>query len=110
MAQPATKPTSLDEFLGWEDGTEMRYELIGGFPVAMTPPAETHRKLASRINAPLSSRRPCIRNSRRASSDPSKRTPFLADIAATYAENEPGRQAIKQWSPKSCAPATSRRP
>jgi oligopeptide/dipeptide ABC transporter ATP-binding protein len=30
----------LDEFLRWDDGTETHYELIGGFPMAMAPPAE----------------------------------------------------------------------
>jgi Uma2 family endonuclease len=54
---------SLDEFLRWDDGTETRYELIGGFPVTMAPPAEAHSMLAvhlvTRIDATLSSRRPC---------------------------------------------------
>jgi hypothetical protein len=40
MAEPAVKPMTLEEFLRWDDGTETHYELIGGFPVAMAPPAE----------------------------------------------------------------------
>ena len=63
MAEPAIKPMTLDEFLRWDDGTETHYELIGGFPVAMAPPAEAHRilamRLVSRIDAALASRRPC---------------------------------------------------
>ena len=39
MADAATKRIMLDEFLWWDDGTETRYELIDGFPVAMAPPA-----------------------------------------------------------------------
>ena len=90
----------LDEFLHWDDGTETHYELIGGFPVAMAPPAEAHRMLAvrlvTRIDAALSRRRPCnaqleagvIRNDR-------ADTYFEADLAATCAGNETGRQAIK---------------
>lgn len=100
MAEPAAKPMRLEEFLCWDDGTETHYELIGGFPVAMAPPAEAHRMLAvrlvTRIDAALSRRRPCnaqvdagvIRDDR-------ADTYFEADIAATCAANEPGRQAIK---------------
>lgn len=100
MAELAVKPMNLDEFLCWDDGTETHYELIGGFPMAMAPPAEAHRmlsmRLGSRIDAALSRRRPCnaqteagvIRTDR-------ADTYFEADIAATCAPNEPGRQAIK---------------
>jgi Uma2 family endonuclease len=74
--------------------------LIGGFPVAMAPPAEAHRilamRLGSRIDAALAVRRPCnaqieaglVRTDR-------ADTYFEADIAATCEGNEPGRQAIK---------------
>lgn len=100
MAEIALKPMLLDEFLCWDDGTETRYELIGGFPVAMSPPAEAHRmltvRIVSRIDGALAYRRPCnaqieagvIRADR-------ADTYFEADIAATCAGNEVGRQAIK---------------
>src|SRR5215471_15246147 len=100
MAEFVLKPMLLDEFLRWDDGTATHYELIGGFPVAMAPPAEAHRmltvRIVSRIDAALSRRRPCnaqteagvIRTDR-------ADTYFEADIAATCAPNEPGRQAIK---------------
>lgn len=100
MAELAIKPMTLEEFLRWDDGTETRYELIGGFPVAMAPPAEAHRilamRLGSRIDAALAVRRPCnaqieaglVRTDR-------ADTYFEADIAATCEGNEPGRQAIK---------------
>jgi Uma2 family endonuclease len=90
----------LDEFVCWDDGTETHYELIGGFPVAMAAPAEAHRmltvRIVSRIDAALARRRPCnaqieagvVRGDR-------ADTYFEADIAATCAANEPGRQAIK---------------
>jgi Uma2 family endonuclease len=38
MAELAIKPMTLEEFLRWDDGTETRYELVGGIPVAMAPP------------------------------------------------------------------------
>ena len=62
MAELAVKPITLEEFFRWDDGTETHYELIGGFPVAMAPPAEVHRVLAvrlvTRIDGALSARRP----------------------------------------------------
>jgi hypothetical protein len=43
MAEPAISRMTLEEFLRWDDGTDTRYELIDGFPVATAPPAEAHR-------------------------------------------------------------------
>ena len=63
MAEPAVRRMTLEEFLRWDDGTDTRYELMDGFPVAMAPPAEAHRilalRLGSRIDAALAGRRPC---------------------------------------------------
>jgi len=99
MAEPAIRRMALEEFLRWENGTDTRYELIDGFPVAMAPPAEAHRILAarfvSRIDAALASRRPCnaqiepgvVRPDRAASY-------YVPDIAVTCEPNEPGRQAM----------------
>jgi Uma2 family endonuclease len=94
---------TLEELLRWDDGTDTRYELIGGSPVAMAPPAEAHSMLAvhlaSRLDAELTARRPCqalieagITRSDRVD------TYFVADIAATYAPVEPGRQATEDPS------------
>jgi len=92
---------NLDEFLCWDDGTETHYELIGGFPMAMAPPAEAHRmltvRLVSRIDAALSRRRPCNAQAEAGVIRADRAdTYFEADIAATCAPNEPGRQAIKE--------------
>jgi Uma2 family endonuclease len=100
MAELAVKPMTLDEFLRWDDGTETHYELIGGFPVAMAPPAEAHRmlmvRLVSRIDASLSNRRPCNAQVEAGVIRPDRAdTYFEADIAATCEGNEVGRQAIK---------------
>src|SRR5215471_3498163 len=91
MAQPAIKPMSLDEFLHWNDGSDTHYELIGGFPVAMAPPAEVHRALAvrlvTRIDGALSSRRPCNAQIDAGVIRPDRAdTYFEADIAATCAD------------------------
>ncbi|HWB50452.1 MAG TPA: Uma2 family endonuclease [Stellaceae bacterium] len=92
---------TLDEFLCWDDGTETHYELIGGFPMAMAPPAEAHRilsmRLGARIDAALSRRRPCNAQTEAGVVRADRAdTYFEADIAATCAPNEPGRQAIKE--------------
>jgi Uma2 family endonuclease len=100
MPEPAVKPMTLEEFLHWDNGTETRYELIGGFLVAMAPPAEAHSilsvRLVSRIDAGLSGRRPCRAQIEAGVIRPDRAdTYFVADIAATCAPIEPERQAIK---------------
>src|SRR6202521_3182672 len=99
MAEPAFRNMTLEEFLRWDDGTDTRYELIDGFPVAMAPPAEAHRilalRLGSRIDAALAGRRPC-----NAQIEPGvvRLHPgdsyYVPDIAVTCEPNEPGRQAM----------------
>ena len=42
MSEAAVKRMTVAEFLRWEDGTDTRYELLGGSPVAMAPPAAAH--------------------------------------------------------------------
>jgi Uma2 family endonuclease len=100
MAEPAARRMSLDEFLRWDDGTETHFELIAGFPVAMAPPAKVHRilavRLVTRIDAALAGRRPCNAQIEAGVIRPDRAdTYFKADIAATCAADEPGRQAIK---------------
>ena len=101
MAELAIKPMTLDEFLRWDDGTETRYELIGGFPVAMAPPAAAHRMLAarllSRIDLALEKRRPCNAQGDAGVVRPERMdTYFEADIAATCERHEFGQQALKE--------------
>lgn len=92
---------TLDEFLSWDDGTETHYELIGGFPVAMAPPAAAHRMLAmrlgSRIDFALEKRRPCNAQGDAGIIRPERAdTYFEADIAATCERHELGQQALTQ--------------
>lgn len=91
---------TLDDFLTWEDGTDTRYELVGGFPVAMAPGAETHGELAvrvsSRISAALTTRRPCRVISEAGIVRPDRAdTFFVADIAVTCAPRGPRRQYLE---------------
>ena len=50
MADAAEKRMTVAEFLDWDDGTDTRYELIDGRPVAMAPVAPTIR--SSRRKSP----------------------------------------------------------
>jgi Uma2 family endonuclease len=63
MADPAIRGMSVDEFLRWEDGTDTRYELVGGFIVAMAPPMPNRGQLAlalgAEIRSALRARPPC---------------------------------------------------
>lgn len=101
MAEPATKPMTLDEFLRWDDGTDTHYELIGGFPVAMAPPAAAHRilamRLGSRIDSALAMRRPCNAQADAGILRPDRpHTYFEADIAASCERHEFGQQALDE--------------
>ena len=101
MAEPAIKQMTLDEFLRWDDGTDTHYELIGGFPVAMAPPAAAHRILAtrliSRIDFALERRRPCNAQGEAGIVPPERSgTYFEADLAATCERHEFGQQALRE--------------
>ena len=99
MSEHAVRRMTLDEFLDWEDGTDTRYELVAGFPLAMAPPAEAHRilamRLGARIDAALESRRPCNAQVEAGVIRPDRADSYyVADIAVTCRPNKPGRQAI----------------
>ncbi len=53
MADAAEKRMTVAEFLAWDDGTDTRYELIDGRPVAMAPAAPNHSIIASKIAGAL---------------------------------------------------------
>jgi Uma2 family endonuclease len=99
MAEPAIQPMTLAEFLSWNDGTDTHYELIGGFPVAMAPPAAAHRilamRLGSRIEAALERRRPCNAQGDAGVIRPDRvDTYFEADIAATCEPQDVRQQSL----------------
>lgn len=101
MAEPAISPMTLDEFLRWDHGTDTHYELIGGFPVAMAPPAAAHRilatRLVSRIDAALQRRRPCNAQGEAGITRPERSDSYFeADIAATCERHEFGQQALRE--------------
>jgi Uma2 family endonuclease len=96
MANTAIKRMSIEEFLAWEDGTDTRYELIDGRPVAMVPPAPRHGSVAARfvraVGNALAGRPECevyteagIRSTTRA------RNFFVADMAVSCTD-QPARE------------------
>jgi Putative restriction endonuclease len=62
MAEPARAMTA-DEFMAWDDGTDTRYELVGGMVVAMTPPTYAHGIIVGNayaaVRVALEARAPC---------------------------------------------------
>jgi Uma2 family endonuclease len=48
-AEPAERRWTVEEFLAWDDGTDRRYELVGGQIVAMAPPSEAHAAIVANL-------------------------------------------------------------
>jgi Uma2 family endonuclease len=99
MAEPAIRKMTVAEFLRWEDGTDTRYELLDGVPVAMAPPAVAHGMLALRLGAriarALEARPPCIGQSEAGIARPDRDdTCYVADLAVTCTPPQPGQQLL----------------
>jgi Uma2 family endonuclease len=100
MADAAIRRMTLDEFLRWDDGTDTRYELIDGFPVAMAPPARAHGILCARlgglIDASLRSRRPCAAQVKAGIARRDRDDSFyIADVAVSCQPDRPGEQLVQ---------------
>jgi Uma2 family endonuclease len=101
MSEAAVKRMTLAEFLGWEDGTDTRYELLAGFPVAMAPPAVAHGilalRLGARVEAALRSRPPCFGQSEAGIARPDRNdTLYVADLAVSCVPPGPGQQLLQE--------------
>jgi Uma2 family endonuclease len=88
MSELAVKRMTVAEFLRWENGTDTRYELLAGLPVAMAPPVIAHGilalRLGARIDAALRSRPPCFGQSEAGIARPDRNdTCYIADLAVT---------------------------
>jgi Uma2 family endonuclease len=100
MSEAAFKRMTIPEFLRWEDGTDTRYELLGGSPVAMAPPAVAHGilavRLGARIDAAARSRSPCFGQSEAGIAKPDQNdTLYIADLAVTCTPPERGQQLVQ---------------
>ena len=100
MAEAAIRRMTLEEFLRWDDGTDTRYELIDGFPVAMAPPARAHGILCARlgglIDAALRSRRPCAAQIEAGIARGDHEDSFyIADVAVSCRPYRQGEQLVQ---------------
>ncbi|WP_439815742.1 Uma2 family endonuclease [Zavarzinia sp. CC-PAN008] len=92
----APKRMSLVEFLDWNDGTDTRYELRQGVPVAMAPAIQRHDWLVARLVTALNVRLkpPCLAvpNTGLLSATDST-TFYLPDVLVKCSGNAAGRYA-----------------
>lgn len=94
MARAAERLWTLDDFLAFDDGTDVRYELIRGRVFAMAPPAEAHGELTSKLTIAIGSRlRPPCRVINEAGIVLPDRidTYYQADLAVTCAPRREGQ-------------------
>lgn len=99
MSELAVRRMSLADFLRWEDGTDTRYELLYGVPVAMAPPAVAHGRLAARliarVDAALASRSPCFVQSEAGIVRPDRDDTFyVADLAVSCTPTKSAEQRL----------------
>ena len=97
MAEIAEKRMTVAEFLTWDDGTDTRYELIDGQPVAMAPVAPGHSVIVANVTHELKSRlqRPCYVGSEAGVEHPDRNDTFYeADIVVSCTPVTPGMPAI----------------
>ena len=100
MAEPATRRMTLEEFLSWDDGTDIRYELWGGVIVAMAPPMPAHGRLAmalgGEIRAALRARPGCGVFGKAGVALPDRNDTFyVANIAVTCEPLRPEDRLIR---------------
>lgn len=96
MSELAYKRMLVDEFLVWDDGTDTRYELIDGVPVAMAPSYGAHQIIAGNaarhIGNGLEKRPPChVRSEAGILKPNSVRNYFQADLAVTCTPHRQGQ-------------------
>jgi Uma2 family endonuclease len=99
MAEPAEERIGLAEFLEWDDGTDTRYELIDGRPVAMAPPIEAHGTIVANIVAAVHPRlKPPCRVVVEPGIIPADRadTWYQADLVITCVPAERGARAMAE--------------
>lgn len=99
MSAPAYQPLSLEAFLVWDDGTDQRYELLDGQPVAMASPSAAHQiiavQLARRLAEALDGRPPCSARAEAPIAAPDRAdTCHVADLAVTCRPHEPGQRLV----------------
>lgn len=90
---------TLAEFLGWDDGSDRRYELVDGLAVMMAPTTEAHGELGAALAAEIRNRLrpPCRVISEAGVVIPDRSdTYYIADLAVTCAPRETGRRMVTE--------------
>ena len=99
MAEPAPKRWTIDEFLAWDDGTDRRYELVGGSIVAMAPPSEAHGSIVANLTILIGTalQPPCRMVGEAGIVLPERDdTYYQADLAITCTPPAPGRARVAE--------------
>jgi Uma2 family endonuclease len=96
MADVAEKRMTVAEFLTWDDGTDTRYELIDGRPVAMAPSAPSHSIVAANLSGALGGKPLSYYAGATAGVIPPDRddTFYLADLVVSCTPVAPGMAVI----------------
>ena len=97
MPETAEKLMTVAEFLTWDDGTDTRYELVDGRPVAMAPVTAGHSIIALNLGHALRSRlkAPCYAGSEAGVARPGRDDMFYeADIVVSCTSVTPGTAVI----------------
>ena len=90
---------TVAEFLTWDDGTDTRYELIDGRPVAMAPVAPSHSIIVVNLSHELKARlkAPCYAGSEAGVEHPDRNDTFYeADIVVSCTPVAPGHGGDSQ--------------
>ena len=88
---------TVAEFLTWDDGTDTRYELIDGRPVAMAPVAPSHSVITLNLGHELRSRlqTPCYAGTEAGVERPDRNDTFFeADVVVSRTPVAPGMSAV----------------
>ena len=97
MADAAEKLMTVAEFLDWDDGTDTRYELTEGRPIAMAPVTASHLIIAVNLGFELKSRlkAPCYAGSEAGIQRSDRDDMFYeADIVVSCTPLRPGTKVI----------------
>jgi Uma2 family endonuclease len=97
MVETAEKLMTVAEFLDWDDGTDTRYELIDGRPVAMAPVSASHSIIVVNLSHALraSLKAPCYAGGEAGVERPDHDDTFYeADIVVSCTPVTPGTAVI----------------
>ena len=97
MVEAAEKLMTVAEFLNWDDGTDTRYELIDGRPVAMAPVTAGHSVIVVNLSHALRAglKAPCYAGGEAGIKRPDRDDTFYeADIVISCTPVTPGIAVI----------------